>query len=287
MVHRWLRSSRLGRRSGRAGFLCVCLAASLLCLAARAEKPKDLKPEGYVNDFAGVLSAGEKSQLTELCGEVDRKAAAQIAIVTVRSLNDESVEDFSIELATHWGIGPKQKSRGILILLAPNEHKYYTAVGYGLEGILPDGKVGGFGREMVPLLRQNDYDGAVMQLTSQIAQVIAQDAGVTLTSSVSHRAPSAGNSVDSLPRWARALGPVVFVLLFVGVIHLFRWLFGLMGFGGHSGRSGRHGGWFIGGPWIGGGFGGGGGGFGGGGGGGGFGGFGGGGFGGGGAGGSW
>src|SRR5579863_1648111 len=153
----------------------------LLCVpVVRAEQVKNLKPQGYVNDFAGVLSAQVKDKLTALCAEVDRKAAAQIAIVTVSSLEGEPVEQFSLDLATAWGIGPKQKDRGILILVAPNDHKYRIEVGYGLEAILPDGKVGGFGREAVPFFRQNDYSGAVLLISERVAQVIAKDQKVTL-----------------------------------------------------------------------------------------------------------
>jgi len=68
----------------------------------------------------------------------------------------------------------------VLILLATDDHKYWTTVGYGLESILPDGKVGGFGREAVPLLKSGNYAGAVTLMTARVASVIAQDAGVTL-----------------------------------------------------------------------------------------------------------
>ena len=67
------------------------------------------------------------------------------------------------------------------MLLAVDDHKYRIEVGYGLEGILPDGKVGDIGREMVPDLRASDYDGAVTLAVGQVAQVIAADAKVTLT----------------------------------------------------------------------------------------------------------
>ena len=87
----------------------LLLLLLLFCVpAARAEQVKNLKPQGYVNDFAGVLSAQAKEKLTALCAEVDQKAKAQIAIVTVSSLEGEPVEQFSIDLATAWGIGPKQ-----------------------------------------------------------------------------------------------------------------------------------------------------------------------------------
>ncbi len=238
-----------------------------------AQKLKDLKPQGYVSDFAKVLSAAAKQKLTALCQEVDTKAGAQIAVVTVSSLEGEAVEQYAFDLASQWGVGPKQQSRGVLILVAPNDHKYWTEVGYGLEPILPDGKVGGFGREAVPLLRQNDYDGAVILLTTRVASVIAQDKGVTLGAASGTPPPVVTD--DSNPSVLRLIRALPFLIIIF--IVLMRLLFS------RSGR--RGGGWWIG-PFIGGALGGGG--FGGGGGGGGgFGGFGGGSFGGGGAGGSW
>jgi uncharacterized protein len=258
-----------------AGLLALIL---VLAQAVRAEDPKKLQYSGYVNDFAGVLSDDAKARLTALCEEVDHKANAQIAVVTVRSLEGQPIDQFSIDLATHWGVGPKQKDRGILILLAPNDHKYRIEVGYGLEGILPDGKVGGFGREIVPLLRQNDYSGALLLLSSRIAQVIAQDRGVTLTASPAlPKAEPEGQ--PNLRAWIPFLIFLAFFVAFPLLGFLFRLLFGIGRSGGGHGR-----GWGFGGPWI---VGGGSGGWGGGGGGGGFGGFGGGGFGGGGASGGW
>src|SRR6267378_2471985 len=248
-----------------------------------AEQVKDLKPQGYVNDFAGVLSASAKEKLTALCAEVDRKAGAQIAIVTVSSLGGEPIEQFSIDLATQWGVGPKQQARGVLILLAPNDRKYRVEVGYGLEAILPDGKVGGFGREMVPLLQRNDYGGAVTLLTERIAAVIAAGRGVTLDTLTGAASPS--SEPDSSPfHGSNIIGLLIFVIfLFFPVLGFILRLF----FGGFMGPRRRGGGWWMGGAGYGGGSWGGGGFGGGGGGGGGFGGFGGGSFGGGGASGSW
>jgi uncharacterized protein len=253
---------------------------------ARAERVKDLKPQGYVNDFAGVLRAPAKEKLAALCAEVDRKTGAQIAVVTVSSLEGEPVEQFSIDLATQWGVGPKQQARGILILLAPNDRKYRVEVGYGLEAILPDGKVGGFGREMVPLLRQNDYGGAVTLLTERIAAVIAADRGVTLDTLSGATAPRAEPDI-SLLRGPNILGRllILIIVLFFPILgFILRALFG-GGIGRRRDRWWMGGSGYSGGSWGGGGFGGGG--DGGGGGGGGFGGFGGGSFGGGGASGSW
>lgn len=260
----------------RCVFALIC-GLAVLATSPRAEDPSQLKPQGYVNDFAGVLSQSARDQLTALCTEVDQKAQAQIAVVTVKSLDGRPIEDFSIDLATRWGIGPKQKDRGVLILLAVDDHQYRFEVGFGLEPILPDGLVGSFGREAAPYLKQGNYDNAVLLMTRRVADVIAADRGVTLSGPppASPSEPETFGQTPTVFKIITVLGMLFVVWLF------FRLLFGIAGQ-----RGGRGGGWWIG-PMIGGG-GWGGGGFGGGGGaGGGFGGFGGGSFGGGGASGGW
>jgi uncharacterized protein len=230
-------------------------------------------------DLAGVLSQSAKDQLTALCTEVDQKAQAQIAVVTVKSLDGRPIEDYSIDLATRLGIGPKKSDRGVMILFAVEDHSDRIEVGYGLEPILPDGKVGSFLREVVPYLRSSDYDAALLLVTRRVADVIAADRGIQLTGAVPPSPPE--NRGGPVP------GQIIGLLFAIFIFFLF-----LRGMGG--GGMGRGSGWWIW-PLIGasmargggrgGGFGGG---FGGGGGGGGgFGGFGGGGFGGGGASGSW
>jgi uncharacterized protein len=273
-------------------FLIFALTLPFASHPQQTQQPFQLpaKPTGYVSDFANVLSPDAKAKLTALCTEVDQKAKAQIAVVTVPTIGDQSAFDYSYALATKWGVGPKQVSRGVLILYATNDHKYWTQVGYGLEGILPDGKVGGFGREAVPILRQGNYDAALLLVTRRIADVIAQDAGVTLTGPSPVRNYQRDNQSTSGPGLIVGL---VFLFFFISIIaRIFR------GGGPRGGSGGGGSAWWIApligssigrGGWGGGGFGGSGwsGGSGGGGGGGGFGGFGGGSFGGGGAGGDW
>ncbi|MBA3914062.1 MAG: TPM domain-containing protein, partial [Acidobacteriales bacterium] len=153
--------------------------AALLC----AEPVSKLTPSNYVNDFAHVLSDSTAANLNALCKQVDEKAHAQIAVVTVKSLDGEDVESYAVDLFKKWGIGSKASDHGVLILLASDDRKYRVEVGYGLEPILPDGKVGDIGRQAVPLLRKGDYDAALSQMTWQVADVIAKDANVQLNTS--------------------------------------------------------------------------------------------------------
>jgi uncharacterized protein len=262
--------------------ITVCLLALVSAgTAGHAQKLDQLKPQGYVDDFAGILSPSGKAQLTALCAEVDQKAHAQIAVVTLKSLDGQPIEDFTVALATRWGVGPKQSARGVMILFAIDDRQNRVEVGYGLEPILPDGKVGGFTREAAPYFRNQDYDSGILLITRRVAEVIAADSGVTLTGASPAQARSAPPQNSG---WS--IGEILLLVFFIYLIYS---LIRKSGSGGGSGRGGS--GWWIG-PMIGGSMSGGrggwgGGGFGGGGGGGGFGGFGGGSFGGGGATGSW
>jgi uncharacterized protein len=242
---------------------------------AQAERVEDLpQPTDYVSDFAHVLSPGAIARLDSLCAQLDHSNAnAQIDVVTIHTLDGMDAAEFTNALEDKWKMGKKGSDRGVLVFLAVDDHKRRIEVGYGLEGILPDGKLGDIGREMVPDLRANDFDGAVTLAVSEMAQVIAADANVTLSESEEpipvHRRSS--THVSS------GLVKLIVYLLFFGVFSFVR----LLSHIGILPRRWSHRGVWIGGGGFGGGFGGGGGG------GGGFGGFGGGSFGGGGAGGSW
>jgi uncharacterized protein len=262
------------------------LVAAVLVVSASvlpAERVEDLpKPTGYVSDFAHVLSPAAIARLEQICSQLDHTAAnTQVAIVTVHTLDGEDAADYASQLEDKWKMGKKGSDRGVLVLLAVQDRKRRIDVGYGLEGILPDGKVGDIGREMVPYLRANDFDGAVLTAVTQIAQVIAADANVTLQDE--DRGPPPAHYGQRPVRHGFPLGGLIFLIIILVFFGGFRFLAFLFGWNLLTG------GFRGGGPYIGGGgFGGGGfGGGGGGGGGGGFGGFGGGGFGGGGAGGDW
>jgi uncharacterized protein len=158
-----------------AGFLSVFVASAF------AERVQDLpKPTDYVNDNAHVLSSDAIARLDRLCGELDHSQAnAQVAILTVRSLDGDDAADYANQVEDLWRIGKKGSDRGVLLLLAADEHKYRIDVGYGLEGILPDAKLGDIGRAMVPYLRTGEYDDAVKLAVGQVAQAISADAKIS------------------------------------------------------------------------------------------------------------
>ena len=133
--------------------LWLVLASAVLLAVAHAEPVKQLKATDYVNDFAHVLNQSSIVQMDDICRQIDEKAHAKIAVVTVRSLDGSDIESYAVALFQQWGLGTKSTNRGVLILYAIDDHRDRIEVGYGLEPILPDGKTGGFAREAVPLMR--------------------------------------------------------------------------------------------------------------------------------------
>jgi len=157
---------------------CLLLFSANLCAA---EDIKKIHPAGYVSDLAGAIAPEARTRLEALCSEVEQKTGAQLAIVTVQSLEGESVENYAVDLFKQLGVGDKKDNRGVLLLVAPNERKYRIEVGYGLEPVINDARAGDAGRSMVPYLRQNDYGKAAEVAAWQLAKYIADDAGVTLS----------------------------------------------------------------------------------------------------------
>ncbi len=262
---------------------CLLLFSASFCAA---EDLKKIHPSGYVSDLAGVISPEARTRLDALCAEVEQKTGAQMAIVTVQSLEGDGVENYAVDLFKQLGVGSKKDNRGVLLLVAPNERRYRIEVGYGLEPVINDARVGDAGRAMVPFLRRSDFGKAAEVAAWQLAKYIADDAGVTLSGQpLAVRNQNGRGNIGF---------PVFWVIL--GLIIFFRAIGSLSGRGGGgsggggllwfllgmlaSNRGRRSGGDWGGGGWSAGGFGGGGGG-------GGFGGFGGGSSGGGGASGSW
>jgi uncharacterized protein len=171
----------LSRRTPARIWLFLAALSFYLALPLRAEKIADIHPQGYVTDLAGVVDEETTARIEALCTEVDQKTGAQIAVVTVKSLEDQPIENYAHDLFKAIGIGDKKDNRGLLLLLSPSEHQYRIEVGRGLEPVIVDARAGDIGRGMVPLLRRGDTSGAIERAVQQSAQIIAADRGVTLT----------------------------------------------------------------------------------------------------------
>jgi len=212
---------------------------------SRAEDPTKLpKPTSYVSDLAGVIDPASKAQMEQLCIQLDKQAHAQVAIVTVHNLGGDTAADFANRLEEQWKVGSKGTDRGVLMLVSTDDHKRWIEVGYGLEGILPDAKVGDIGRSMVPQLHAGQYGPGLETGLQQIANVIAADAHVDITAP--QQQPPPVYHYQQQTRHHIPWGLIFFIIFFIVISH------------GHGGGRGGGGGgsgwlWFLAGSMLGGG----------------------------------
>ena len=231
-------------------------------MGARAETVASLpEPTGYVNDLAGALTPQTKQSLEALCTQLDQQAHAQIAVVTIKSVDPDksgatpSIEEFATALEDKWKVGAKGTDRGVLMIFVMNPPPVHgrIEVGYGLEGVLNDAKVGDIGREMKPILVSGDLNQGITLGVRDVAQDIAADAGVNLGQDANgttqpqhtyHYQTGPPQQISLLPVMIFGGVAIVVIAILIRTGHiglLFFFLFNILG-GGRGGGGGFGGG---------------------------------------------
>ncbi len=182
------------RHPRRQSHITSLILAVLLMLWAPAASALSVpeKPQGYVNDYAGLLSSSARNQLEQTLSDLDRQTSNQIFVAIFPSLEGGSIEDFSIKLFDQWKPGTAKHDNGVLLVIFPNDRQVRIEVGYGLEGALPDALAGQIIRsEIVPAFREQRYDDGVRAAVSAIAQATRGEYKASTT-----------ESEDPFKRWA-------------------------------------------------------------------------------------
>lgn len=181
--------------------------------AAHAQNiPQPMSPPRLVNDYAGLFSGAQKQQLEDSLVAFDRATSTQIAVVTVNDLDGYAASEYATRILEKWGVGRKDKDNGVVMLVKPrNEYgggEVFIAVGYGLEGALPDVTAGRIiDNEMMPYLRlpSPDYFAAVAAGTAAVRAAVRGE----YTASAK---PGGGDAID----WITGLlsvGVMVFIIV--------------------------------------------------------------------------
>lgn len=161
----------------RAGASLACWLLAAGSVFAQGSLPK---PAGRVNDFAELLGAPARAALEQRLQDVETKTSSEIAVATVKSLDGMSVEEYANRLFKEWGVGQAKTDNGVLILVAPNEREMRIEVGYGLEGVLPDGLAGEIRDEhFLPRFRDDDYAGGITAGVNRIADIVEKNQVLT------------------------------------------------------------------------------------------------------------
>jgi len=130
----------------------------------------------YVYDEANIIDSYLEDYIIKTNEQLYKRTGAQIVVATLSSLNGNSEQEIAVQLFRKWGIGSKDKNNGVLILIAPNEQALWIEVGYGLEGALPDGKVGEIrDKQIFPYFRESDFNTGVLKGFDAILTEVANE----------------------------------------------------------------------------------------------------------------
>ena len=177
-----MRAAGANRGLHRPGWLALAMTALIVCCLLPALVPSlafafDFPPlTGRVVDQAGVMDAQSKADVETKLKDLEDKSSIQLVVATVKSLQGSDIETFANELFRFWKLGEAQKNNGVLLLVAPAEHKVRIEVGYGLEGTLTDALSSVIiASAIIPRFKTNDFSGGIERGVDGIISVLSGD----------------------------------------------------------------------------------------------------------------
>ena len=148
-------------------FGIMIILSMSLCAFAEMNIPKPTD-RFFINDYANVIDAGTEDYIFEKGKAYNANNGPQVVVLTMPSINGADLEEFSIETAREWGIGQKDKDNGVMILLVMDSRDIRIEVGYGLEGVLNDGKCGRFIRNAKDQLSAGNYSEGIKSIYDDV-----------------------------------------------------------------------------------------------------------------------
>ncbi|WP_219592222.1 TPM domain-containing protein [Aeromonas salmonicida] len=200
-----------------ARWLLPCLLLWTSVLQAAPDFPA---LSGRVVDEVNLMSRKQAHQLTQQLAAFEKRSGIQLVVVSIDSLDGETIEEYGYQLGRHWGIGQKGKNNGVLLLIAQDERKVRIEVGYGLEGALPDAIAANIIQtRILPAFKRGDMVAGVVAGSQSIMQALAGEY----------------RPVDTAKKEDKLGGPWLFILMVIVMIVLHN----LRGGGGGSGGGRR------------------------------------------------
>ena len=194
--------------------LYVCMSVVLMVPFSAAQSAKPIPQlTGRVVDLANMIDAGEEANIVARLEAHEKKSGNQVVVLTIPSLNGESLEEYSLRVARGWALGQKDVDNGVLFLIAKNDRKMRIEVGYGLESTLTDAIASFIIRNTVrPLFRQGLFTGGTSAGVGQIIEVLEADKA--LLEEWKNR--SKKSSSDDDPAWPFYIFIAIWVMIFFG-----------------------------------------------------------------------
>ena len=204
----------------------IAICISFICFPGPVHAEEIDYPEyiGYVNDFAGIMDAASISDLETLIDEVEKNMGAEIAVVTIDSLEGITIEEYAVELFEYWGIGKADEDNGILVLVALLDREVRIEVGYGLEGTITDLEAGRIIDEiMVPNFKQEDYNRGIYDAVITISNQIYGEEDLVTMGGEPDVVSDSGSFFSGLPMGCICCFPVfIIIFLIIFLVNLFK-----------------------------------------------------------------
>jgi uncharacterized protein len=190
------------------GIVLLLACAALPACGQRAESL--VRPKGYVGDFAHVISARTAARLNRLCGEVERETHDRIDLVTVTTTGGEPIEQYAVSLQKAWGRGDREA----MVIVAVGQRQRWIAAQSGLATALSRTELNKISGQMVPMLRNNDFDGAMVLAANELAAGMTASAGVKMKLRLPWGAPAVVPDGD---RWVKPAMWILSLVLFASL----------------------------------------------------------------------
>lgn len=160
-------------------YLFVTLLTATTAMAQSAT-PTFPKATGRVNDFANVIDPATEAEIDGRLDQLERQTSSEIAVATIASLGGLASTEYANRLFKEWGVGQEKRDNGVLVVIAIEDRDMAIEVGYGLEGVLPDGLAGQVIRdEFTPRFRDNDYSGGIRNGVMRLADIVEKQQVLT------------------------------------------------------------------------------------------------------------
>ncbi len=194
--------------------LMLCWLAILTLVGSPALAAPPPRPDGPVLDAAAIIPDDREAALKNKLAAYNKATGRALMVVTVPSLDGEDIRSYAVNLGHSWGVGGKDSDQGLILLIAPREHKINIEVGYGLEEYMPDVLAGRIIREVIaPRFKADDFPGGIEAGIDAITTQLNRDpadakavAEAAKTAEANNRAANQGNA---------GIGSVVFWLILI------------------------------------------------------------------------
>jgi uncharacterized protein len=156
----------------------VIIAASLMaaaCDQGQARRAAPLPLTGRVVDQANLIGPAAEQALDTRLAKLEAQTGDQLVVVTTASLGGATIEEYGLALGNGWRIGDKDLDNGVLLILAPNEHKVRIEVGTGLEGLLTDAKAAEIIRDTLSFYQSANFEGGLVSSVARMESILRQD----------------------------------------------------------------------------------------------------------------